>query len=70
MSPEQFTYWLQGFAEIQSNPPTKEQWKIIKDHLALVFTKVTPKYDPLFNPIPHYKPDKIEMPSTKYEIYC
>lgn len=45
MTAEQFTYWLQGFAEIGYESPTPEQWNIIKDRLALVFTKVTPNYD-------------------------
>lgn len=38
----QFAYWLQGFTELHGEPPTPEQWKSIKEHLALVFTKVTP----------------------------
>jgi hypothetical protein len=42
MTTEQFTYWLQGFAEIQSSAPTEEQWTMIKDHLAIVFDKKTP----------------------------
>ncbi len=48
MTPEQFCYWLQGFAEITSasNVPTAEQWKIINDHLQTVFKKVTPEYKP------------------------
>lgn len=43
MTPEQFTYWLQGFMEV-SNPSELDarQVQIIKDHLATVFTKVTP----------------------------
>ncbi len=44
MTPEQFAYWLQGFAEL--NPdiehPTPAQWKAINDHLATVFNKITP----------------------------
>jgi hypothetical protein len=55
----QFSYWLQGFTELQPDleAPTPEQWKAIREHLALVFTKVTPpgngyilqtKSDPLF----------------------
>ena len=58
MTPEQFTYWLQGFMEIE-NPTmlSKEKVQIIKDHLATVFNKVTPDrptYDliNLFPPIP------------------
>jgi len=43
MTAENFTYWLQGFMEVQ-NPENlnKTQVQIIKDHLALVMTKVTP----------------------------
>lgn len=37
-----FAYWLNGFAELHGNtPPTKEQWKAIREHLELVFVKVT-----------------------------
>ena len=51
MDEKSFAFWLQGFVEI-TNPeqPTKEQWQIIKDHLALVFNKVTPGYYPNQNP--------------------
>jgi len=43
MSPEQFLYWLQGFAELSGDaPPTPEQWKSIREHLATCFIKVTP----------------------------
>ena len=42
MTPEQFAYWLQGFAEISQKAPTEKEWTIIKDHLATVFNKVTP----------------------------
>jgi hypothetical protein len=43
MTPEQFTYWLQGFIEL-SNPThlTTRQLEIVKDHLASVFDKKTP----------------------------
>lgn len=43
MNPEQFTYWLQGFFEIE-NPTTltKKQTQQIKNHLELVFCKKTP----------------------------
>ena len=45
MTPENFTYWLQGFFEVQ-NPSTLDevQTQIIKDNLALVFKKETPNY--------------------------
>lgn len=42
MTPEQFTYWLQGYAELTDEVPTAEQWQSIREHLATVFTKVTP----------------------------
>jgi hypothetical protein len=43
MDATNFAYWLQGFFEV-SNAKTldKEQVQIIKDHLDLVFNKVTP----------------------------
>lgn len=42
MSPEQFIYWFQGFAELTPNPPDARQWDQIREHVALVFKKVTP----------------------------
>lgn len=48
MTSEQFTYWLQGYFEIQGaagqgiNP---KKAKIIEDHLKLVFKKETPTYE-------------------------
>ena len=43
MNAQDFTYWLQGFAELSGDsPPTKAQWKSIREHLALVFEKRTP----------------------------
>lgn len=42
MTAEQFAYWLQGFSELNLGPPSEVQWKIVQDHLATVFTKVTP----------------------------
>jgi hypothetical protein len=32
MTPEQFAYWLQGFAELQGAVPTQEQWDSIREH--------------------------------------
>ena len=51
MTPEQFCYWLQGFAEINHAPPSEEQWKAIKEHLQIVFMKVTPQYVPPAVPV-------------------
>lgn len=44
MTPEQFAYWLQGFAELTDSQaqPSPAQWQAIKDHLDTVFNKVTP----------------------------
>ena len=43
MTTENFTYWLQGYFEIsESKILSSKQTQIIKDHLALVFDKVTP----------------------------
>lgn len=42
MNPEQFCYWLKGYCELTQDNPTPEQWKSIKEHLNLVFAKVTP----------------------------
>jgi hypothetical protein len=42
MSPESFTFWLQGFVELGGKKPNDQQWQMIKEHLALVFKKVTP----------------------------
>jgi hypothetical protein len=50
MSPEQFTYWLQGFTELNgAEQPTAEQWKSITEHLQTVFVKVTPPVSPPFS---------------------
>lgn len=52
MTPEQFAYWLQGFAEIHTEPPTVAQWQVIRDHLAALFVKVTPDRVPSARPTP------------------
>ena len=45
MTPENFVYWLQGMLEIGDvKKLNKEQVNIIKDHIKLVLTKVTPAY--------------------------
>jgi len=43
LSPENFTYWLQGLLEGESSLSSDEQIKMIDEHLQLVFTKVTTK---------------------------
>ena len=51
MTPEQFVYWLNGYLEME-NPKTLglKQTKMIKDHLNIVFNKVTPKRNPGISP--------------------
>lgn len=81
MTPEQFCYWLQGFAEITgaNQPPTAEQWKVINDHLQAVFKKVTPPRQEVkqeeidWKKLKHdfEKRDKIESPlNPPYEVTC
>lgn len=41
MNAQEFAYWLQGFVELHGEMPTPEQWQSIKEHLAMVFVKVT-----------------------------
>jgi hypothetical protein len=44
MTPEQFVYWLQGALEIMDPKQLDEkQIQVIKDHIALVLKKETPK---------------------------
>lgn len=45
MTERDFVYWLQGFSEITQRAPTKHEWKIIQEHLKLVFNKETPLYN-------------------------
>lgn len=47
MTTEQFAYWLKGFFEIENPKGSLDERKvqIIKDHLNLVFHKVTPNRD-------------------------
>ena len=59
MEPLQFCYWLQGFAEINGQPPTEAQWQAIREHLQTVFEKKTPKYIPRnTTAVPVYIPRK------------
>lgn len=43
MTPEEFCRWLKGYVEISgSTTISPQQWLVIKDHLNLVYNKVTP----------------------------
>jgi hypothetical protein len=46
MAPEVFVVWFKGFVEVALPSRVHDkQWEIIRDHLQLVFTKVTPSYE-------------------------
>ncbi len=64
MTPEQFVYWLQGFLELTGATKIDDwQAKTIKEHLATVFTKVTPAIE--YPPRPWYPGDGgIDFPGT------
>ncbi len=70
MNAQDFTYWLQGFFEMTpKNELSEEQVKMIREHLALVFNKVTPnqidftKYQPSTDPM--YNPNQIICSTDK-----
>lgn len=43
MDHSSFCYWLHGYMELTNGAhPTPQQWETIKDHLELIFNKVTP----------------------------
>lgn len=68
MTPEQFAYWLQGFAEMSNQDKiSKAQWEMIQDHLKTVFKKETPNYSPFVatSPVMDYK-----MPEGAQNIIC
>ena len=59
MTERDFCYWLQGMFELtDANQLSEQQVKQIKDHLKLVFTKVTPSYDRIA-PIRYIDPFKV-----------
>lgn len=42
MTPQDFTYWLQGFVEMtEADTISDAQWKMIKEHLKLTMNKQT-----------------------------
>lgn len=86
MNAEQFTVWLHGFFEISGAKTLNEkQVQIVKDHLALLFDKVTPDRNkgittptPLLIPalIPDYptvvydKDSENPLPDLLPKTYC
>lgn len=63
MNSDQFVFWLQGFFELtESNNLSANQVKMIREHLKLVFNKVTPPFQksqekPIENKDPKYCKD-------------
>jgi hypothetical protein len=46
MNAQDFCYWLHGFTELtRGQTPDPAQWKAIREHLDLVFKKVTPQVE-------------------------
>lgn len=72
MTPQDFTYWLQGFVEMtEADTISDVQWKMIKDHLKLTVNKQTPSY-PKVMPAPMPQTDLFQ-PSwdlSKLAITC
>lgn len=58
MTPEQFCYWLNGALEIM-NPAALDahELEVIKEHLALVITKVTESRTTFIPSVPYIIPD-------------
>lgn len=80
MTEQEFCRWLKGFVELSEvSMISEKQWNVIKDHLNLVYTKLTPVYSPVpmphkeFKPwpIPKYTPkDFRDLPSVDYKFIC
>jgi hypothetical protein len=72
MTPEQFTYWMQGYVELNNGAqPTAEQWQMIQEHLKTVFHKVTPPYPQppsVFGPLPTPLPNDLQ--DNKLRVIC
>lgn len=64
MKAEEFCYWLQGFFELSnSNTLSVTQTQVIKDHLNLVFHKLTPERVILLE-------NSFEIDRTKVALSC
>lgn len=67
MTAEQFAYWLNGYFEISGKETlTEKECSIVRDHLKLVFKKVTPVYN---NPFTWSNGGTIAGTATQ-QVYC
>lgn len=69
MTPEQLVYWLNGFFELSGATTLNEQQvKVIKEHIALVLTKVTPTIvQPYVDP---YTYPNVPLNVKGWEVTC
>jgi len=70
MSPEQFCYWLQGYAELNKIAPSDAQWKSITEHLQSVFTKVTPPLDESTQQLTYDSASPLCGSNSVNNVYC
>lgn len=73
MTEREFCYWLQGIFEINDLSPGQDeklsgaQVRVIRDHLKLVFTKVTPHHVPSsLKDVEKYCRDLNRMPAQPF----
>lgn len=72
MTPRDFVYWLQGYFELTPGEQglSPEQVKVIKDHLQLVMTKVTPDITIPYSPSSYIPSIFNKGEDYKYEVTC
>lgn len=71
MSPENFCFWLNGYLEISNAKSLGEkETQEIRNHLKLVFTKLTPNLNEIFPPTYTPSPSTGPMPDCSPKIYC
>lgn len=67
MTDRDFCLWLQGFFELTgATEITNAQAKMIKEHLELVFDKVTPGLAPTLDPFKVEWPDILSSPKPTW----
>jgi len=70
MNDREFIYWLQGFLELTKEETlNEEQMQVIRDHIAMVLTKVTPERNIKTNAGKEETTIDIFVDKQKYERY-